>query len=73
MRIDQWTQFVDSLAGDPEARAIFSGGDAKKIVALAQAKGFSFTEQDVAEARIDEEVSENQLEGVSGGAHIGLF
>lgn len=74
MQIDQWTKFIESIAGDTDAKAIFSSGDVSRIRALAQSKGYSFTEQDIEDARIKAgELRESELEGVSGGAHIMMF
>ena len=71
MKIDQWTEFVQSVEGDSEAQEILRTGDAAKIAALAQSKGFGFTEQDVADARIQSgELSDAVIERVSGGHSI---
>ena len=43
MQIDQWTAFVASITGDPEAEDILTSGEPAKIAALAKSKGFSFT------------------------------
>ena len=68
MQIDQWTAFVRSIAGDPEAEGILTSGEPAKIAALAKSKGFSFTEQDIEDVVIEaRELNESVLDSISGG------
>jgi predicted ribosomally synthesized peptide with nif11-like leader len=70
MKIDEWTAFAESVAGDPEAQAVLRSNDVEKIVALAQSKGFRFTREDIMDAPLDGQslaLDETELDGVSGG------
>ena len=72
MQIDQWTAFVTSIAGDPEAKDILTSGEPAKIAALAKSKGFSFTEKDIEDVKLQaSELNESVLDCISGG--IGPF
>jgi predicted ribosomally synthesized peptide with nif11-like leader len=70
MKIDEWTAFAESVAGDPEAQAVLRSKDVEKILALTQLKGFQFTREDVMDAPLDGQspaLDETELDGVSGG------
>ena len=75
MTIDQWAKFVRSIAGDSGAEAILRGRNAGDIIALAKSKGFSFSEQDLADVKVmrDGELTEDALEQVSGAYGTRLF
>jgi predicted ribosomally synthesized peptide with nif11-like leader len=66
MKIDEWADFIHGLAGDTQAEAILAARDFPKIIALAKSKGFTFTEQDLADAGVGE-LSDAALERVAGG------
>jgi predicted ribosomally synthesized peptide with nif11-like leader len=68
VQTDQWTAFVTSIAGDPAAENILTSGEPAKIAALANSKGFSFTEQDIEDVVIEaRELNESVLDSISGG------
>jgi predicted ribosomally synthesized peptide with nif11-like leader len=78
MKIDQWTQFVSSVAGDSAAEAILRsgaeaflrGGDPAPIIELARSKGFEFTTDDLADLRAGDAsggLSDEALDKVAGG------
>ena len=78
MKIDQWTKFVSSVAGDSAAEAILRsgaegflrGGDPTQIIELAKSKGFEFTTEDLADLRAGDAsggLSDEALDKVAGG------
>jgi predicted ribosomally synthesized peptide with nif11-like leader len=84
MKIDQWTQFVSSVAGDSAAEAILRsgaeaflrGGDPAPIIELARSKGFEFTTDDLADLRAGDasgSLSDEALDNVAGGLVYNLF
>jgi predicted ribosomally synthesized peptide with nif11-like leader len=71
MKIDQWTQFVSSVAGDNAAEAMLRSGDPTQIIELAKSKGFEFTTEDLADLRAVDasgSLSDEVLDNVAGGA-----
>lgn len=70
MKIDQWTKFVSSVAGDSGAEAFLRGGDPTQIIELAKSKGFEFTTEDLADLRAGDasgSLSDEALDKVAGG------
>jgi predicted ribosomally synthesized peptide with nif11-like leader len=76
MKIDQWTQFVSSIAGDSAAEAILRGGDPAAIIDLAKLKGFEFTHEDLADLRagdVSGSLGDEALDKVTGAFLGGLL
>ena len=73
MKIDQWTQFVSSVAGDSAAVAILRGGDPTAIIELAKTKGFEFTKEDLADLSAGDKsgsLSDEALDQAAGGGSV---
>jgi predicted ribosomally synthesized peptide with nif11-like leader len=77
MKIDQWTQFISSVAGDSAAEAIVRGGDPTAIIELAKSKGFEFTKEDLADLSAGDKsgsLSDEALDEAAGGlVAVGVF
>ncbi|MHC2621322.1 hypothetical protein ACVIW2_003354 [Bradyrhizobium huanghuaihaiense] len=69
MKIDQWTKFLMSVAGDASAEAIIRSGDTRQIIGLAKMKGFEFTEMDIDDVRggdVSGGLTDETLEEITG-------
>jgi predicted ribosomally synthesized peptide with nif11-like leader len=77
MKIDQWTQFVSSVAGDSADLATLRSGDPTAIIELAKVKGFEFTKEDLADLSAGDKsgsLSDDALDSaVGGGSSVGIF
>lgn len=68
MSEDQLKAFLEAIKSDPDLQAKLQGAsDPEAVVAIAKSAGFVFTGEEL--ARSQAEVSEDQLEAVSGGVH----
>ncbi|TFV49237.1 hypothetical protein [Bradyrhizobium niftali] len=73
MKIDQWTKFLMTVAGDASAEAIIRGGDTGEIIGLAKTKGFEFTEMDLEDVRggdVSGGLTDETLEEITGAVLV---
>ena len=68
MALDQLKSSLEKLNNDALLREKFSlASDANEVIALAKDQGFSISSEDLSSAKTSAELTESELESLSGG------
>ena len=68
MAQDQLKSFLEKLNNDALLREkVASASDANEVIALAKDQGFSISSEDLSSAKASAELTESELEALSGG------
>ena len=68
MSLEQLNAFISKVQGDSQLQAkLNAAGSASEVVSIAKDAGFSISSEELEKSLSNTELSENELESVSGG------